>query len=102
MNVRRTESDLRPLEAAKLQAMLPGRVAAGSQGLREWREESRREVPLWPWLLGAAALVFLAEGWASAAAAKRRMAAAGGAELPAGHARRVKGVLGMVRNKFFH
>ena len=102
VNVRRTESDLRPLEAAKLQAMLPGRVAAGSQGLREWREESRREVPLWPWLLGAAALVFLAEGWASAAAAKRRMAAAGGAELPAGHARRVKRVLGMVRNKFFH
>jgi len=79
VNVRRAESDLRPLESAKLQAMLPGRVVAGAQGLRQWREESRREVPLWPWLLGAAALVFLAEGWVSAAAARRRVAAAGGA-----------------------
>ncbi len=83
VNVRRAESDLRPLEQAKLQAMLPGRVVAGAQGVREWREESRREVPLWPWLLGAAALVFLAEGWISAAAAKRRSAAAGGAAVVA-------------------
>jgi len=78
VNVRRAESDLRPVDAAKLQAMLPGRVLAGTRGLREWREESRREVPLWPWLLGAAALVFLTEGLAAASAAKRRVAAAGG------------------------
>ena len=78
VNVRRAESGLRPLEAAKLQAMLPGRVVAGTQGLRELREASRREVPLWPWILAAAALVFLTEGWAGARAAKRREAAAGG------------------------
>ncbi len=78
VNVRRAESDLRPLDPAKLQAMLPGRVAAGAKGLREWLEESRREVPLWPWLLAAAALLFLTEGWVSATSAKRRMAAASG------------------------
>jgi type VI protein secretion system component VasF len=53
-------------------------VVAGTQGIREWREEIRREVPLWPWLLAAAALVYLTEGWASAVAAKRRVIAAGG------------------------
>jgi hypothetical protein len=58
--------------------MLPGKVAAGQQGIREWREEIRREVPLWPWILAAAALVFLAEGWMSARAARRREVAAGG------------------------
>jgi len=98
VNVRRAESDLRPLDAAKLQAMLPGRVMAGAQGLREWREASRREVPLWPWLLGAAALVFVAEGWASAAAARRRTAAAGGstavADGPRFRARAVGGRAG--------
>ena len=78
VNVRREESDLRSPDAAKLQAMLPGRVAARSKGIHEWREESRREVPLWPWLLGAAAIVFLTEGWASARAARRRVAAADG------------------------
>jgi len=98
VNVRRAESDLRPLEAAKLQAMLPGRVSAGAKGLREWREDSRREVPLWPWLLAAAALVFLTEGWISATAAKRRMATAGSddaplAEGPRFRARAIKGRL---------
>ena len=78
VNVRRTESDLRPVDSAKLQAMLPGRLVAGAQGIREWREEIRREVPVWPWLLAAAALVFLIEGRASTVAAKRREAAAGG------------------------
>ena len=63
----------------QLQAMLPGRLIAGEQGIREWREETRREVPLWPWLLAAAALIFMMEGWASTVAAKRREAAAGGA-----------------------
>ena len=78
VNVRRAESDLRCVDSAKLQAMLPGRVVAGMQGIRAWREEIRREVPLWPWLLAAAALAYLAEGWASALSAKRREAAAGG------------------------
>jgi hypothetical protein len=77
VNVRRAESDLRPLDSAKLRGMLPGRVVAGTQGIRDWREEIRREVPLWPWLLAAAALVFLAEGRASALAVKRRELAAG-------------------------
>jgi hypothetical protein len=89
VNVRRAESDLRPLDSVKLQAMLPGRVVAGTQGIREWREEIRREVPLWPWLLGAAALVFLAEGWASARAARHREIAAGG-ETPKWMERRVR------------
>jgi hypothetical protein len=78
VNVRRDESDLRALDAAKLQAMLPGRVAAGTQGLREWRKEIRREVPLWPWLLAAAALVFLTEGWVGSRLAKHREISAGG------------------------
>jgi len=78
VNVRRAESDLRSVDSAKLQAMLPGRVVAGTQGIREWREEIRREVPLWPWLLAAAALIFLLEGLASAVAARRREAVAGG------------------------
>jgi len=78
-NVRRAESDLRPVTAAKLQAMLPGRVATGHQGLREWCDDNRREVPLWPWLLAAAALVFVLEGWASARAAQRREVDPGGA-----------------------
>ena len=78
VNVRRAESDLRAVDAAKLDAFLPGKALAGEKGIREWRGEIRREVPLWPWLLGAAALVYLAEGWASATAAKRRIVAAGG------------------------
>jgi len=78
VSVRRAESDLRPVEAAKLQAMLPGKVAVGQQGIREWRDAIRREVPLWPWILAAAALVFLAEGWMSARAAKQRVVSAGG------------------------
>ena len=69
---------------AKLQAMLPGRVVAGTQGIREWREEIRREVPLWPWLLAAAALVFLLEGLGRQIAARRRAAAADGSAPLAG------------------
>ena len=72
VNVRREESDLRPVEAAKLSSMLPGRLAAGQEGIREWREEVRREVPVWPWILAAAAMVYLAEGRMSARAAARR------------------------------
>jgi hypothetical protein len=87
VNVRRAESDLHVLDPAKLQAMLPGRVAAGTQGLREWRKEIRREVPLWPWLLAAAALVFLAEGWAGSWFAKRREISSGG-ETPKWFGRR--------------
>jgi hypothetical protein len=79
VNVRRAESDLRAVESAKLQAMLPGKLVSGQQGIREWREEIRREVPLWPWLLAVAALVFLTEGWMGARAAGRREVAAGGA-----------------------
>ena len=78
VNVRRDESDLHSLDAATLQAMLPGRVAAGTRGLQEWRREIRREVPLWPWLLAAAALVFLTEGWAGSWFAKRREVSSGG------------------------
>jgi hypothetical protein len=81
VNVRRAESDLRPLDAAKLQGMLPGRVVAGTRGIREWREEIRREVPLWPWLLAAAAIVFLTEGWMSSLVAKRRETTSG-ADMP--------------------
>jgi hypothetical protein len=90
VNVRRAESDLRPVDTAKLQALLPGRVLAGTQGVREWREAGGREVPVWPWLLAAAALVFLAEGWAGAAAAKRREAAAGGTVPSVGAASRFR------------
>lgn len=79
VNVRREESDLRALDSVKLQAMLPGRVATGAQGIREWREEIRREVPVWPWLLALAALAFLAEGWMSTRAARQRAVAADGA-----------------------
>lgn len=77
VNVRRDESVLFPLEPERLQAMLPGKIAAGSEGIRAWRDEIRREVPLWPWFLAAAALVYLTEGWMSAAAARNRDAAAG-------------------------
>lgn len=79
VNVRRDESDLRPLDAAKLQAMLPGKLASGEGGLREWRGEMSREVPLWPWLLAVAAMVYLTEGWLAARAAKLRRQVSGGA-----------------------
>jgi len=82
VNVRRDESDLRPVDAAELESMLPGRLAAGQQGIRAWREEIRREVPLWPWLLAAAALVFLTEGWMAARAAGRREAVLGKTVFP--------------------
>jgi hypothetical protein len=72
VNVRRAESDLRAVDTAKLQAMRPGKVITGHQGTREWREETQRDVPLWPWLLAAAALAYLAEGWLSARAANQR------------------------------
>jgi hypothetical protein len=72
VNVRRDESELRPVDATKLQAMLPGKLVAGERGLRDWRGQTRREVPLWPWLLAAAALVYLSEGWLAARAAKLR------------------------------
>jgi hypothetical protein len=94
VNVRRAESDLRPLDAAKLQAMLPGRVAAGAQGIREWRAASRREVPLWPWLLGAAAVVFMLECWASAFAARQRETAASGTTAVTGEPRRRARIIG--------
>ena len=93
VNVRRAESDLRPVDSAKLQAMLPGRVVTGAPGIREWREQTLREVPLWPWLLAAAALVFLAEGWAGAAAGRRRAAAAGGSVAVSNWRRRANGTL---------
>jgi hypothetical protein len=47
---------------------------AGQEAMREWREEVRREVPVWPWILAAAAIVYLAEGRMSARAAGRREA----------------------------
>jgi hypothetical protein len=89
VNVRRAESDLRPVDAGKLAAMLPGKVVSGEKGIREWRGEIRRDVPLWPWLLAAAALVFLTEGWLSARAAKQREHA-GGAALPKWLGRRAR------------
>lgn len=76
VNVRREESALQSLEAGRLSSMLPGKVASGLEGMRAWRDEARREIPLWPWLLAAAALTYLAEGWMSAAAARNRTAAA--------------------------
>ncbi|MBN8456885.1 MAG: VWA domain-containing protein [Verrucomicrobia bacterium] len=76
VNARRAESELRPLPSERLRTLLPGRLAAGTQGIREWRDEIRREVPLWPWLLGGAGLVFLAEIAASARAGSRRIEAA--------------------------
>ena len=76
-NTRREESDLRPVPAEVLAGMLPGRLVAGTEGVRAWREETQREVPVWPWLLGAAAVVFALEGWLSARTARRRIAAAG-------------------------
>jgi hypothetical protein len=81
-NVRRAESDLRPVDAEQLQKMLPGRVVSGTRGLRQWRDEVRREVPVWPWLLAAAGVVYLAEGWLGAAAAKRREIGGGRGALP--------------------
>lgn len=82
VNVRREESDLQPADAAFLTKILPGKIVAGQQGIREWREEIQREVPLWPWLLVATALVFLIEGRMSMRAAGRRDAAGGAAVIP--------------------
>lgn len=76
VNARRAESDLRPESAAALQAMLPGKVTAGSTGLRDWRDANRRDVPLWPWLLAAAALVYVLEWRLSSVAAMLRQPAA--------------------------
>ena len=89
VNVRREESDLRPVDTAKLHAILPGKLAAGERGIREWRGEIRREVPLWPWLLAAAAWAFLTEGWLSARAAKLRQQGTASAR-PTGMERRAR------------
>lgn len=72
-NVRRSESDLTTTNTATLQAMLPGRVVAGSSGLKDWRDGNHRDVPLWPWMLAAAALVYLLEWRISSITAKQRM-----------------------------
>jgi hypothetical protein len=79
VNTRRDESDLRPVPADTLKETVPGTVLAGTSGMRGWLEQSERQHPLWPWALAAAALVFTAECWWSAMAARRRMAAAAGA-----------------------
>jgi hypothetical protein len=76
VNVRRNESDLRPIPTDQLQTLLPGHIITGTQGIRKWRNESRREVPLWPCLLAAAALIYLIEGRQSMLAAQRRLIAA--------------------------
>ena len=71
-NVPREESDLRPVDTGWLQPLLPGQVGTGEAGLQAWRDEVGREVPLWPWLLTAAAVVYAVEGWWSARAGLRR------------------------------
>jgi hypothetical protein len=74
VNVRREESDLRPVDESVLAGWLPGHVVTGAAGVDAWNRESKRQVPLWPWLLAAATLVFLAEFQFSARAARRRHA----------------------------
>ena len=73
-NVPRAESELRPADSAVLGRILPGRTGSGAEGMRAWRDEMGREVPLWPWLLGGAALVFVAEGWWGARSGSKRSA----------------------------
>jgi len=72
VNVRRDESDLRPLAAAELSSFLPGRMATGQAGMVASEQDAKRQIPMWPWLLALAALVYLIESWWSAAAANRR------------------------------
>ena len=62
VNVDRAESLLRPKDPAALKSILPGTIAAGGKAVDAWRAEARRDVPLWPWLLAAAAMVFAGEG----------------------------------------
>lgn len=83
-NVAREESDLKSLTAAELERWLPGQVGIGSEGLRAWRDEIGREVPLWPWLLAAGAMVFAFEAWWSARVGQRQaLRLAGGVADPA-------------------
>jgi hypothetical protein len=77
VNVRRDESDLRPLPAATLSGFLPGRMATGRAGMVASEQDAKRQVPLWPWLLAVAALIYLIESWWSVRAAARRAKSAG-------------------------
>ena len=50
----------------------PATTLSGNEELRTWLGRSRGYVPLWPYLLGAALLIFLAEGAFSNLTAARR------------------------------
>lgn len=77
VNVRRDESDLRPVPASTLSGFLPGRVATGHAGMVASEQDAKRQIPMWPWLLALAALVYLIESWWSVRAAARRAKSAG-------------------------
>ena len=72
-NVRREESDLRPLNPDALQRFLPGRLATGETAMTASERDAHRQIPLWPWLLAAAAMIYVAESWWSLRAAERRL-----------------------------
>jgi hypothetical protein len=89
-NVPREESDLRPVGREDLERWLPGQLGTGAAGVRAWRDEIGREVPLWPWLLAAASLVFAAEAWWSSRVGLRqaqRMASDIPSPIPVGKRR---------------
>ncbi len=72
VNAPEHESDLEPISEDALAALTPHESIAGPDSLRAWLTQSRGMVPLWPWVLGLAALAFAAEGVASNLAARRR------------------------------
>ena len=61
VNVDRRESDLRAIEPAALQKVVPAETVSGLDELNLWLAKSRGVVPLWPALLLLALAVFAAE-----------------------------------------
>ena len=72
INIDRSESNLRPLEAAALDKLTANTQLTGREALAQWLAGSKGLVPLWPLLLMLALVVFAVEGVLSNLLARRR------------------------------
>jgi hypothetical protein len=61
VNVDPVESRLKPISPDALAKVVPHQMIVGQDDLRVWLERNRGHVPLWPWVLLLALLVFAVE-----------------------------------------